>query len=343
MNRFGATAPPTFSSEGKVAEGEASGDRVIVVNTSRIGDLVSGMGVVRFVRDRFGSATVLPEMRYAPVLEGEPGIRVVTPDEARGERWDILLDLSSSPKSGKIVRVIRARRKICLWRTPAKFVRSLFTHTDRLRRTSDHIVHAFDPFLRLFGESGTPVPVLTDNRNPQALTLLDDLRREEARILAGVHFDAASERRVMPDELLLGIVGGLVSLGSSVLLIGTRGDIARRIVDGSGGVARYLPLTLSELKTVTAGLNLFIGPDSGPLHIAAALGTPSVGIYGPNTSARSGPLAANVRIVELPLSCRPCNQNRPCPHGVRCLAGITPEMVMEAARELLGTGRTPAR
>jgi ADP-heptose:LPS heptosyltransferase len=312
--------------------------RTIVVNTSRIGDLVSGMGVATFLRDRFGEVFVLPDTRYAAILEGEPCVRTVTPEEARSETWDLLLDLSSSLKSERIVRKIRARRKICLWRTPLKLIRSLFFYTTVLRREDRHIVKTYQPVLRYFGEHRVILPVLTDNRNERALRALEELRGVEGRGLAGIHFDAASERRILPETLALGVIDRLHSLGMAVLLIGTSGDLARRLEELSGDRARYREFSLGELKTVIAGLDLFVGTDSGPLHIAAALGTPSIGIYGPNVTGWSGPLAPNVRIIELPLVCRPCNQNRPCPHGVRCLAGITPDMVEEKARSLLFRG-----
>jgi ADP-heptose:LPS heptosyltransferase len=309
---------------------------VIAVNTSRIGDLVSGMGVVNFLRDRYGEVDVLPDPRYAAILEGEPGVTAVSGEEARGGEYDLLVDLSSSNRSERFVRTIRSRRKICLWRTPLKLIRSLVFYTTVLRRDSSHIVETYTPILRHLGEPRTILPSLTDNRNERALRVLEELRGAGNRTIAGLHFDAASERRILPEALTLGVIAYLASLGMAVLLLGTRADIARRLEEASGGHAQHHAFTLSELKTVIAGLNLFIGPDSGPLHIAAALGTPSVGVYGPNISSVSGPLAPNVRFVELPLGCRPCNQNRECPHGVRCLAGVTPEMVIMKAHSLLG-------
>ena len=313
--------------------------RVIVVNTSRIGDLVSGMGVVTVLRDRFGEVSVLPDPRYAAILEGEQDIRAVTPEEARALTWDLLVDLSSSPNSERIARKICARRKICLAGTLLKRLRARFFYTTVLRREDRHIVKTYQPVLRYFREDRAVLPLLTDNRNEHALRALGELRGTEARRLAGFHFDAASERRILPETLALGVIKRLLSPGMAVLLLGIRGDIARRLEEASGGYAHHRAFTLGELKTVIAGLDLFVGPDSGLLHIAAALGTPSVGIYGPNVPERSGPLAPAVRIVELPLGCRPCNQNRECPRGVRCLAGITPEMVMEQAYSLLSSGK----
>jgi ADP-heptose:LPS heptosyltransferase len=188
----------------------------------------------------------------------------------------------------------------------------------------------------MFGESAMPVPRLTPGADEKILAVLARIREDSGRMLAGIHIDAASERRVLPEELVLGTIERLDSLGITAILLGTNSDIARRIEKASGGRAHHLEFTLAGLKTALAGLDLFIGPDSGPLHAAAALGVPCVGVYGPNIPARSGPIAPNVRIVELPLPCRPCNQNRLCPREVACIAGIDPAMIVNSARDAMG-------
>jgi len=310
--------------------------RIIVVNTSRIGDLISGMGVVNHLRDRFGTVDLLPEPDYAALVEGETGIRVLSPGEARENEYDILLDLSASRKSERFIRPINASRKVCLAGSFLKRMRARLFHSTVLRREDPHIVKGHLPFLRMFGESVMPVPRLTPGADDTILAILARIRGEYGRKLAGIHIDAASERRVLPEGLMLDTIELLDGMGMTAILIGTSSDIAHRIEKRTDGRARRIEFTLAGLKTALAGLDLFIGPDSGPLHVAAALGAPCVGIYGPNIPARSGPIAPNVRIVELPLACRPCNQNRPCPRGIACIAGIDPAIIANAARDVMG-------
>jgi ADP-heptose:LPS heptosyltransferase len=88
-----------------------------------------------------------------------------------------------------------------------------------------------------------------------------------------------------------------------------------------------------------ARARLFIGGDSGPLHVAATTAVPVVAIFGPTLPARSmpwrSPAIPAVALEPGPLACRPCHQ-RTCVHGdYRCLAAITPEAVIVAARTLL--------
>lgn len=307
--------------------------KVLAVNTSRIGDLVSGMAVVNFLRDRFGSVYVLPDPRYAGILDAERGIITVSPETARNQRFDLIIDLSSTKNSARYVRTIRAGEKISLYSTFLKLLCAIPFSDVRLKRNDRNIVRTYYPVLRYFGETRDLMPSLSDNRNANALRHLEETRG--GRKLAGIHFDAASIRRILPESLVTGVIESLRSRGIGVILLGTGGEMARRLVDRSGGYAFWRELTLPEVKTVIAGLDLFIGTDSGLLHMAAALGTPSIGLYGPNVPGISGPPAPCVRFVELPLDCRPCNQNRECPHGVRCLEDISPERVAEEIDRIL--------
>ena len=104
---------------------------------------------------------------------------------------------------------------------------------------------------------------------------------------------------------------------------------------------------LVTLAAVLARLSLLITPDTGPMHLAAVLGTPIVGVFGPSSPDRWGPLARRRRIVRIDLSCSPCNRIRRPPsrcvgHTPDCLEFIDVDRVHRAARELLagdGTGR----
>ena len=94
-------------------------------------------------------------------------------------------------------------------------------------------------------------------------------------------------------------------------------------------------LKLSELPGFIKALDLLISNDSGPVHIAAAVGTPVVVIMGATDAGRTGPYGPKNRIIKASLPCSPCF-SRTCRHGdIKCLKGITPEKVYEAAVEIL--------
>jgi ADP-heptose:LPS heptosyltransferase len=98
-------------------------------------------------------------------------------------------------------------------------------------------------------------------------------------------------------------------------------------------------LSLSELRALVERAALYIGGDSGPLHIAATSRVPIVGLYGPTLPARSSPWRAELwrtESVEIQgLSCRPCDQRSCEPGDFRCLGWIQPRHVVDAAVRLL--------
>jgi ADP-heptose:LPS heptosyltransferase len=98
-------------------------------------------------------------------------------------------------------------------------------------------------------------------------------------------------------------------------------------------------LSLVELRALLDRASLYVGGDSGPMHVASASRTPIVSLYGPTLPARSAPwrsaqwLAAAVEVDGLP--CRPCDQRVCAPGDFRCLTRILPRDVIEAAARLL--------
>ena len=135
-------------------------------------------------------------------------------------------------------------------------------------------------------------------------------------------------------------------LGATIVLTGTIED--RPLVDR---VASALPpdvpilnaagsMDLPVLAAVLERLSLFLTCDTGPMHLAAAVGTPVVALFGPSDPRRYGPLAAKARVVTADLWCRPCNQVRRPParcvgHVPDCLHRIDVDHVYRAASALL--------
>ena len=98
---------------------------------------------------------------------------------------------------------------------------------------------------------------------------------------------------------------------------------------------------LDELRALIGRSRLFVGGDTGPLHIAAATDTPVVGLYGPTLSARSAPWRpASIPTLALEredLTCRPCDQRVCAPGDFRCLTHLMPDRAIEAAERALAT------
>ena len=105
-------------------------------------------------------------------------------------------------------------------------------------------------------------------------------------------------------------------------------------------------LDLPAFIELLSRVDLLVTNDTAPAHIGAALGTPMIALYGPNTPERYGPLHENARVFYLALACSPCLSNTNAKtSGCRtpeCMLGISVESVLRAAMEILGPGKTGA-
>jgi lipopolysaccharide heptosyltransferase II len=136
--------------------------------------------------------------------------------------------------------------------------------------------------------------------------------------------------------------------GASVVLIGSAGD--KPVLDDVRAAwPADVPLTqlpadvdLIVLAAVLERLSLFITGDTGPMHLAAAVGTPVLAIFGPSLPTRYAPLSARSKIVRIDIHCSPCNLMRQPPARCvgrvpDCLAGIPSADVVRVANEMLDT------
>ena len=94
--------------------------------------------------------------------------------------------------------------------------------------------------------------------------------------------------------------------------------------------------SLGELMGVLSELSVFLTNDSGPMHLAAALGVPTVAVFGPTDSRETGPYSSIARVVREPVECSPCLY-RDCPIDHRCMERVTPERVYEEALALVSS------
>ena len=141
--------------------------------------------------------------------------------------------------------------------------------------------------------------------------------------------------------------------GATIVLTGTAADRPMvdevagalegvRVIDAAGDV------DLPTLAALLADLDLLVTSDTGPMHLAGAMHTPVVALFGPSHPERYGPLAMQQRVVRVDLPCSPCGQVRLPPvrcrgHVPDCMDGITVDAVIRAAHDLLDAQARPAR
>jgi heptosyltransferase-1 len=137
-----------------------------------------------------------------------------------------------------------------------------------------------------------------------------------------------------PAERYAAVAQGLVERGCRVLVNAGPGEepLAELIASQTGGAATPLACSLAQLIALTRRLALAIAGDTGPLHLACALGRPVVGIYGPTDPARNGPFGTQFTVLRSPQSRRDHTRYQTPEAG---LLTIQPEDVLRAATALL--------
>jgi heptosyltransferase-2 len=127
-------------------------------------------------------------------------------------------------------------------------------------------------------------------------------------------------------------------LGARVAIVGGSSEraLGERVAAQLGGSARVLcgETTLADLVGVLKQLRLLLTNDSGPMHLAAALGTPLVAVFGSTDWTETAPVSEQARVVREETECAPCRL-RECPIDHRCMARVSVDRVTAAALELV--------
>jgi heptosyltransferase-2 len=180
-----------------------------------------------------------------------------------------------------------------------------------------------------------PQPRLESPAAKRAQTLQALRLGQDARIVAlcpGAEYGPAKR---WPPSYFAEVARALSRSGDTVVLVGSAKDapICDDIVRLSGGACRNLcgATSLDQAIDVLAASRLAVTNDSGLMHIAAALGTPLIAIYGSSTPEHTPPMSPRATIVKLDVPCSPCFE-RTCPLGhFNCMMQLKPDRVLSHA------------
>jgi lipopolysaccharide heptosyltransferase II len=186
---------------------------------------------------------------------------------------------------------------------------------------------------------------LSSAEDAEADRLLGELLLAEPGLLVGLHPGAGRAIKCWPAERFAQIADRFVDeLGATVVLFGTDAD-ARQVAEFLSHVRRRDRLvslvnqvTLPQFIAILKRFDFFIGNDSGPTHMAAASGIPTLGVYAATIDAAQwAPLGPQAAVIQKRMNCSPCYlaKKPDCPYGIACLQEISVEDVWEAAIRLL--------
>ena len=263
---------------------------------------------------------IICKKAYKGIVDNEQDLRMTTAEEAVQAEYDLLLDLTSTSNTRAISTKVKARTKIGSYRTVIHKIRSYLLGTYSYSFKSkpfNNIVKYYLPFAEAVGVKCDEAPVLRSLLDPQIGALFDFEGRSP---VIGVHVSGTDPVRQLPLGLVREIIAYIDSIGGASVLIGDR---ERAIETGLElPSVYYREESITELVATLSQLDYVIGPDSGVLHLAVALGTESLGIYSVNLSSVTGPPGERVRFLELDLDCRPCTNTVDCEYHIRCMNDI---------------------
>ena len=346
--------------------------RVLLLRLERIGDLVMALPAMRDVRALAPDAQIdlVVGSWNATLARTIPGVdRVETLDAAwlaregqgldtrrllrearawRSRQYDLAINFEPDIRSNLILAAAGAARTAG-WRSGGGGpLLDLALDYDTAAHTATNARRLVaETFGRTPPESARPLLAVPDDAAASAAARL---KSAGAGPLVGVHVSGGRAIKQWEPARFAEVARRLVdSHGVTIVATGAPGD--RGLVDDLRQALAPRPIVdassagdLVDAAATLARLDLLVTGDTGPMHLASAVGTPVVAIFGPSDPARYATTGPMDRVVRIDLPCSPCNRIRRPPtrctgHTPDCLAGIAADQVYEAAAAVLEASR----
>lgn len=340
--------------------------KILVREVNWVGDAVLTLPALEALDRRFPRAeiVVLGRRWVAGLFAGQSSVdRVLTYDsigahrglsgrwalaqELRREGFDLALLFPNSVDAALTPWLAGIPRRVG-YPTDGRRLLLTLPVKDAPRARERHQVFRYLALVRALGGAGEPSP---------RLAATSEAVQEADRLLAahGIESDApciavnpgsvyGSAKR-WPAERFAAVADRLTAGGRArALLIGSGREIG--VLEAVSRAMRQPAVQLggrTDIEVLPGLLRrarLLLTNDTGAMHVAAAVGTPVLAVFGPTDAEATGPLGARCRYVRSPVACSPCLL-RECPIDHRCMTGVTVDQVTQAAEELLNHAQSP--
>jgi 3-deoxy-D-manno-octulosonic-acid transferase/heptosyltransferase-1 len=341
---------------------------ILIVKLSAIGDVIHTLPALNALREHYPHAhiTWLIEAAAADLIIGHRALnRVIVSKrkfwidqlkgpkrstalseisafwkELRDTRYDIIIDFQALLKSGLLVWLARGDRKIGFDKGMQHQEHSYLFLNERVPPV-DMDVHALTRGLILLSAIGIEaksvvydVPVTREDRS-RVQILLANHGIDGARPLVAINPVALWETKLWRNDRFALLADRLVNEhGVDVVFTGGPGD---RVVIQTISQMMTVPsadfsgrTTLTMLAALYQCSTLLVTTDTGPMHLAAAVGTKVVALFGPTAPWRTGPFGDGHQVIRTAPPCSPCFKRRCDEHRCRCMTDITVDLVLSA-------------
>jgi heptosyltransferase-1 len=326
-------------------------ERILILKPSSLGDIIHSLPTLAAVRDRFPKSFIgwLVKKEWAGILEGHPCLDEVLSfpfvlssvrpmiREIRKHRFDLVLDLQGLLRTGLLGYFSGAAVRIG-FEEAREFSPLFYTHRVGPDGKS---LHAVDRYLLIARELGArPDPTRFDiSLTEQDRARVQKMMKPVAgnRPILAVHASSRQEVKRWPLERFAELADKINQAGLGVpVFIGAKSDVQDIAMIRKRMQTDSIDLTgqtsLKELAALLQISRLLITNDSGPMHLAAAVGTTVVALFGPTDPRKIGPYGKGHIVLQHADQCPACRAGTKGPH--RCLEAILVEEVIEAVNNL---------
>ncbi len=338
---------------------------ICILRLSSIGDVIHTLPVAHLLKERFPSARVtwVAEKSMAPLLNHHPAVdqlllvdtkkwrkRIFSPvvwkelfsffRYIRSQQFDLALDFQGVFKSALLARFCGAARRIGMARSDRKEKWSSIFLNEFSRPTlkKKHIIEKNLALLENVGISSENLPLYFHiHPEEEAVDYVElELRKLEIDDFVLINPGGGWITKLWGEDKfaqLIDMIYNDLHIPSLVLWGPGERQLAERIMRKCITPAMVCFSTnLSELIALTGKSRLMVSGDSGPLHLASALGIPVVGIYGPTDPLRNGPWNPHDSAVTIHYQCSPCYL-RVCPIGIQCMKKLEVPQVLDSVKK----------
>lgn len=327
--------------------------RLLVLCREHIGDLVNTTAGIWALRQNFPSVHLVVEVgeRAISVLENFPGIDEIWPrpthqglmrkmqrlKQMRAAGFDLCVILDDSNSMVQWARWAKIPRVAGVWRGVKH--EGLFDAYARLAEEMHEVRDHNRALIELMGLDVSDFrPRLFPSSNDLHVVHLALRKSGIDGPFVAIHPGASEAARRWPAERFGEVARRLIEDGHSVLVLGGPGEeaLVEDVLSACGGRAMRLKRKLSvvQLAALLSKASLLICNDTGPMHIAGAMGTRVVGLFGVTNPSHTGPYGEGHSLIRGSCPCSPRSLNN-C--SGECMRSISVEQVVEAARSQLST------
>jgi heptosyltransferase-2 len=347
---------------------QANKYRILVIRLSSLGDIILTTPVLDALRDNYRNSEIffLTRQKYQGLFESDPRISSVIYFDPEGrdkgisgflrqiknlnkERFDLIVDLHSNLRSFFIRLLVKANKKVHYHK--GLIARLLMVYFKKWKAKP---VLTIENYLKSLGETGTrawnKIPGLYSKKDNKiwAEDFFIENGLAKGDILIGIAPGAKWEMKRWDLDKFSSVAKNLSrDLPAKIFLVGNKKDqkLLEEIVNyvGKDKTIQAVDLSLDRLIALVERCDLFISNDSGPMHLASALGVPTIGIFGPTSPGLGfSPSGLEDKVFWAGADCSPCSLHgkKDCVKESRyCMDNIKPEKIIEEAKRMLNADK----